>query len=166
MERVDEGQRILPAPPERIFAALTDAESRAAWLPPAGMTATVEWFDARPGGGYRMVLTYDDPSLPGKSGGHRDVVDVRFVEVDPDRVVEAVDFVSEDPAFAGTMTMTWTVAPHPEGALVRITARDVPPGIDQRDHQDAFADSLAQLEEHLRAEKQAEMRADGDVAGE
>ena len=41
--------------------------------------------------GYRMVLTYDDPSLPGKSGGHRDVVDVRFVEVDPpSRMVEAV----------------------------------------------------------------------------
>jgi uncharacterized protein YndB with AHSA1/START domain len=163
VERVDEGQRIVPAPPERVLAALTDAESRAAWLPPSGMTATVEWFDARPGGGYRMVLTYDDPSLPGKSGGHRDVVDVRFVEVDPpNRVVEAVDFVSEDPAFAGTMTMTWTVAPHPQGAMVTVTARDVPSGIDQRDHQAAFADSLAQLEEHLREEN----RADGDVAGE
>ena len=109
-----------------------------------------------------MVLAYDDPSLPGKSGAHRDVVDVRFVEAAPDRVVEAVDFVSEDPAFAGTMTMTWTVAPHPQGSLVTITARDVPPGIDRGDHLEAFADTLAQLAEHLRGAH----RADGEVAEE
>ena len=38
------------------------------------------------------------------------IVEVRYVDIVPDvRVVQAVDFVSDDPAFAGTMTMTWEV---------------------------------------------------------
>jgi hypothetical protein len=39
-----------------------------------------------------------------------DIVEARFVEIVPEvRVVQAVDFVSDDLAFAGTMTMTWEV---------------------------------------------------------
>jgi hypothetical protein len=38
------------------------------------------------------------------------VVDARFVEIVPDvRVVQQIEFVSEDPALHGTMTMTWEV---------------------------------------------------------
>jgi hypothetical protein len=37
-----------------------------------------------------------------------DIVEARFVEVVPGvRVVQAVDFVSDDPANAGPMAMTW-----------------------------------------------------------
>lgn len=151
MERVDEARSVVPAPPERVFAALTDGAARASWLPPDGMTAQVERFDARAGGGYRMVLSYDDPSVPGKSGAGRDVVEVAFVElVAPERVVEAVEFGSDDPDLAGTMTMTWTVAEHPEGSTVTVTARDVPPGIDRDVHEAAFRSTLEHLAEHLR----------------
>jgi uncharacterized protein YndB with AHSA1/START domain len=150
VDRVDEAHRVVPAPPESVFAALTDAAARAAWLPPTGMTATVEWFDARPGGGYRMVLAYDDVAQRGKSGDNRDVVEVRFVELlAPRRVVETAEFVSDDPDLAGTMTMTWTVEPRPGGSLVSIEARDVPPGIHQREHLTAFASSLDHLAEHV-----------------
>ena len=153
VERVDQGHRVVPASPEAVFAALTEGDARAAWLPPSGMSATCEWFDARPGGGYRMVLAYDDVSQIGKSGGNRDVVEVRFIEVEPPaRVVEAVDFVSEDDDLAGTMTLTWTVEPHPEGSSVSITARDVPPGIDPQDHERAFASTLENLAAHLLRE--------------
>ena len=70
-----------------------------AWLPPAGMTGRFEGFDARPGGSYRMVLTYSDPSgAPGKASVDSDIVEARFVEIVPgERVVQAVDFVSDDP---------------------------------------------------------------------
>jgi uncharacterized protein YndB with AHSA1/START domain len=150
VDRVDEAHRVVPAPPEAVFAALTDAKARAAWLPPTGMTATVEWFDARPGGGYRMVLAYDDVARRGKSGDNRDVVEVRFVElVAPRRVVEVAEFVSDDPDLVGTMTMTWTVEPHADGSLVSIAARDVPPGIDRRDHLTAFASTLDNLAAHV-----------------
>ena len=75
--------------------------------------ARFERFDPRPGGGYRMVLDYDEPSGGrGKSTADSDVVEARFVELEPDRrVVQAVDFVSDDPAFAGTMTMHWELEP-------------------------------------------------------
>lgn len=163
VERIDEAHRVVPAGPEDVLAALTDADARAAWLPPTGMSATVEWFDPRPGGGYRMVLAYDDVARRGKSGDHRDVVEVRFVELGPRRVVEAADFVSDDPDLAGTMTTTWTVEPHADGSLVRITARDVPPGIDRRDHLTAFASTLDNLAEHLRTSAR---RGDGTAREE
>jgi hypothetical protein len=87
---------------------------------------------------------------PGKSGDNRDVVEVRFVElVAPRRVVEAAEFVSDDPDLVGTMTMTWTVEPHADGSLVSIEARDVPPGIDRRDHLTAFASTLDNLAAHV-----------------
>ena len=75
------------------------------------MTARFERFDPRPGGSYRLVLTYLDPTNShGKSSADSDIVKARFVDiVANDRVVQAVDFVSDDPAIAGTMTMTWAV---------------------------------------------------------
>ena len=102
-----------------------------AWLPPGGMTGRFERFDARPGGSYRMVLTYSDASgAPGKATAESDIVEARFVDIVPgERVVQAVDFVSDDPAYAGTMTMTWEVTAVEAGTRVDIVAGDVPDGI-------------------------------------
>ena len=60
MPRTDKASRVIAAPPERIYAALVDPEALVAWLSPHGMTARFERFDARPGGSYRLVLTYED----------------------------------------------------------------------------------------------------------
>jgi uncharacterized protein YndB with AHSA1/START domain len=43
-----------------VFAALTDPKAVVVWLPPDGMTGRFEHFDARPGGSYRLGLTYAD----------------------------------------------------------------------------------------------------------
>src|ERR1043165_5243126 len=112
MPRTDTGSRVIAAPPDRGFAALVDPDARTAWLPPEGMTGRFDRFDARPGGSYRLVLTYVDATgAPGKATAGTDVVEARFVDIVPGvRVVQAVDFVSDDPAFAGTMTMTWAVS--------------------------------------------------------
>ena len=116
-------------------------------LPPAGMTARFERFDARPGGSYRMVLTYSDASgAPGKATADSDVVEARFVDIVPDeRVVQAVDFVSDDPAYAGTMVMTWQVTPADAGTRVNIVAEDVPDGISAEDHAAGLDSSLTKL---------------------
>ena len=46
----------------------------------------------------------------GKATPDSDIVEARFLDIVPDvRVVQAVEFVSDDPAFTGTMTMTWEV---------------------------------------------------------
>jgi uncharacterized protein YndB with AHSA1/START domain len=138
---------VIAALPERVWAALVDPEALLAWLPPGEMTGRFERFDARPGGSYRMVLTYPDASgAPGKATADSDIVEARFVDIVPGkRVVQAVDFVSDDPAYAGTMTMTWEVTAVHAGTRVDIVAEDVPDGISAEDHAVGLASSLANL---------------------
>lgn len=151
--RTDRARRSIPASPDAIWAALTDEQARAAWLPPTGMTGRFEWFDARVGGGYRMVLIYDDETAVGKAGDNTDVVDVRFVGLDdPWQLVEEADFASDDPLMAGTMTMTWSLEPQPDGTAVTVTATDVPAGIDEAVHRTALASTLANLAAYVTGE--------------
>lgn len=112
---------------ERVYAALVDPKALAVWLPSDGMTATFERWDLRPGGSYRLVLTYADSSLgTGKATADTDIVEARFIDVAPDvRIIQEVDFVSDDPAFAGTMIMTWQVTPVGEATRVDFIADDV-----------------------------------------
>jgi uncharacterized protein YndB with AHSA1/START domain len=111
------------------------------------MTGRFERFDARPGGSYRMVLTYRKASgAPGKATADSDIVEARFVDIIPGkRVVQEVDFVSDDPAYAGTMTMTWEVTAAGAGTRVDIIADDVPDGISAADHAAGIASSLTKL---------------------
>jgi uncharacterized protein YndB with AHSA1/START domain len=151
MSRTDSAARVIAASPERVFAALVDPDALTEWLPPTGMSGRFERFDARPGGSYRLVLTYGDAgSGAGKTTADSDVVEARFVDIVPGaRVVQAVDFVSDDSAFAGTMTMTWQVTAEPDGARVEIRADDVPAGISAEDHAAGLTASLANLAAYL-----------------
>ena len=87
-------QRVVRAPPERVYRAFLDADAMAKWLPPNGFTGKVHHLDARVGGTYKMSFTnfssghshsfggqylelvanerlrytnrFDDPNLPGE----------------------------------------------------------------------------------------------------
>jgi uncharacterized protein YndB with AHSA1/START domain len=61
----------------------------------------------------RIISIYPDASVSrGKSTPDADIVEARFIELVPGaRVVYAVDFVSDNPAYNGTMTMTWEMTP-------------------------------------------------------
>ncbi len=86
----------------------------------------------------------------GKATAGSDVVEARFVDiVEGKRVVQAVDFISGDPAFAGTMTMTWGVKALGDGTEVRITAEDVPDGITAEDHAEGLSSSPSNLAAYL-----------------
>ncbi len=147
MPRTDRASRVMAASPARVWAALVDPDALLAWLPPGEMTGRFERFDARPGGSYRMVLTYADASgAPGKATAESDIVEARFVDIVPgERVIQAVDFISDDPAYTGTMTMTWEVTAVDAGTRVDIVAEDVPDGISAEDHAAGLASSLANL---------------------
>ena len=78
------------------------------------------------------------------------MVEARFIDLVPGvRVVQAVDFVSDDRAFGGTMTMTWEVASVEGGTQVDITADDVPDGISPEDHAAGLSSSLMNLAAYL-----------------
>lgn len=131
MPRTDTGSRVIDAPPDKVYAALINPEALLAWLPPSGMTGEFERFDLRPGGSYRLVLTYDDPvASRGKTSADSDVVETRIVDIVPGvRIVQAVEFISDDPAYRGTMTMTWDLTAAEGGTRVDIIADDVPDGV-------------------------------------
>ena len=148
MSRTESASRVILALPDRIYRALLDPAAVARWRPPTGMRAEVRAFDAREGGTFRISLIYAEPGhrLRGKTSEHADVVRGRFLELVADtRVVELVEFESDDPAFAGAMTVTTTLAVVEDGTEVTIRCDGVPPGIRPKDHAAGIASTLAKL---------------------
>jgi len=151
VSRTDRASRVIRASLSDVFDAFVDRNALETWLPPTGMTARFERFDPTASGSYRLVLTYDEATTAGgKSSADTDIVEARYVDIVRDeRVVQTVDFVSDDPAFAGTMTMTWAVSPVDGGTRVDFIADDVPDGISADDHRAGLASSLENLAAHL-----------------
>jgi uncharacterized protein YndB with AHSA1/START domain len=145
--RVDHATRVISAPPATVYRAFAHATSLEAWLPPDGMTGEVRDFDLREGGGYRMRLTYGVHARGvGKTTDDADEVEVRFVRLVDDRLIEqAVAFDSDDASYGGVMTMTWSFRPVAGGTEVFVRATNVPPGITAADHAAGLASSLANL---------------------
>ena len=146
--------RVVPAPRERVYQAFMDPDELLAWLPPADMTGQMHEFDGRVGGGYQMSLFYapDEQAFQGKTGDLEDRTVVRFVELTPpERIVEAVTFVSDDPAFAGEMTITITLTEVPDGTEVTMLFENLPPGLRPEDNQVGADISLGQLARYLES---------------
>lgn len=147
-KRTDSASRVIRASPSTLYRAYMDPKALASWLPPKGMRCHIHEFDPREGGTYRMALIYEqtDHSTPGKTSEHADLVQGKFVELVPDeRIVQRVEFESEDPAFAGAMTMTWKLAAVPGGTEVTIFCENVPEGIRQEDHDVGLRATLENL---------------------
>ena len=146
--RTDSSSRLINADAERIYAAFVDPVAVATWLPPSDMTGEVLAFEPKPGGVMRIELTFRSTSHAtfGKTSEHSDLVEGYFVRLAPGReIVQRFTFRSDDPAFAGVMTMTWTLEPEAGGTRVTVTAENVPAGIDPEEHQTGMASSLENL---------------------
>lgn len=149
-KRTDTASRVIMASPSTIYQAFLNPKALASWLPPKGMTGHVDTFDAREGGTYRMILTYNDTdhSAPGKSSDNTDVIEGKFLEfVHDEKVVQLVEFESEDPNYAGFMKMTWALEPLAEGTQVTIVCENVPEGVRKEDHDEGLRSTLENLAE-------------------
>lgn len=147
-KRTDSASRVIKASPKTIYEAFVDPDAVASWLPPEGMKGQIYTFDAREGGAYEMALTFlgTDHTTPGKTSEHVDVVRGSYLELVPnERIVQLAEFDSEDPAFAGAMTMTWTLAAVPGGTEVTIVCENVPEGIRKEDHDVGLRSTLDNL---------------------
>ena len=152
--RVDHASIIVGCDPQTTFEAFSDPDALVRWLPPTGATGAIDTFDFRPGGAFRMTLTFADQGLAGegKTTADTDRVEAEFGTIDPPRAIEwKVSFVSDDPAFAGLMTMIWTFQPDGTGTRVDVAAHDVPPGIDPLVHVRGLHSSLDNLFAYLEA---------------
>ncbi len=139
---------VIRARPEELYAAFLDPIALIDWLPPAEMTGEIHEFDARVGGGYRMSLFYppDERAFRGKTSDREDRVKVRIVELAPPRrIVEAVSFVTTDPAFFGEMTLMATFEEVSGGTEVTLVFENLPPGLRAEDNEAGSRLSLEQL---------------------
>jgi uncharacterized protein YndB with AHSA1/START domain len=140
--------RIIKAGPEALYEAFMDPAVLISWLPPAEMTGKLHEFDGRVGGGYRISLYYppDERSFRGKTSDKEDMVNVRFVELVPARrIVEAVSFVTTDPALLGEMTIVVTFERVPGGTEITFLCKNLPPGLRAEDNDAGSRLSLEQL---------------------
>ena len=145
--RIDRAFRVVAAPCERVFQAFIKPDQIVRWLPPAGARAILDEFEPTPDGRFRMTLVFGGGgSEKGKTSENTDTVDGKFLEVvPPHHIVQQFTFVSDNPSFAGTMRMTWTLAERTEGTLVGVAAENVPEGISPEAHQVGMASSLENL---------------------
>jgi uncharacterized protein YndB with AHSA1/START domain len=111
-----EREVILPVPPARVWAALTQPDQLGAWF---GTQATV---DLRPGG--EVVFTWDGSTGP--RGTNRGVIEV----VEPAR--RLTFRWQPSPDTAQTTRVEFTLEPHPDGTRLRLVESgfaSLPPGL-------------------------------------
>lgn len=152
--RTDTRSLVIPASPAALYRAFASAGALLRWLPPGDMTGRALAYDFREGGRYRIELTYDEATPPGagKTTSRTDVTSGTFLALEPERrIVQSVEFASDDPALAGEMLMTWSFEPVPSGTLVTITAERVPPGIRPEHHDEGLRSSLENLARFVSA---------------
>ena len=140
--------RMIKAPRKTVYHAFVDPEAVAAWLAPDTMRIRVRTFDPREGGQFRISLTYQDPAdaQRGKTTEATDTYHGRFVKLIPDeKIVEAIEFESQDPGFAGETTMTVLLTDTDGGTEVSLLYENVPPGIRPEDNEAGSRQSLRKL---------------------
>ena len=98
-----------------------------------------------------MVLRYDDSTnARGKATTDSDIIEARVIAMVPGvRIVLAVNFVSDDPGYAGTMSMTWAITSVEGGTRVEVTAENVPDGVSVEDQAVGLNSSRAKLARYL-----------------
>jgi uncharacterized protein YndB with AHSA1/START domain len=100
------------------------------------MTSQVHEFHAREGGRFRVSLTYETATGMGKTTAHTDTYHGRFVELVPDeRIVEAVEFETTDPALQGEMTITTSLVDANGGTDIVAVHDRLPPGVPPADNE-------------------------------
>ena len=138
-------QRHIRAPRSRVYAALTTAADVQRWMVPDNMSSVVHEFDARPGGRFRVSLTYTDQST-GKSAPHTDTYHGVFTELVPnERVVQTIEFETTKPEMQGTMTLTIALLDDLGGTRVSARHTGLPRGVKPADNQLGWTMSLKKL---------------------
>jgi uncharacterized protein YndB with AHSA1/START domain len=143
-DRRHSASRHIKVPQGAIYNAFIRPQDLVLWLPPQGAVGRIEAFEPREEGRLRMVLTF--ANAPGKTSSNSDVVEARFVRLQPDElIVLDVEFASDRPEFAGTMTITWSLSAKADGTDVSVVAERVPAGISRADHELGMSSTLAKL---------------------
>ncbi len=142
--------RTIRAPRAAVYRALIDPDAIARWRVPDGMRSEVHEFDAREGGTFRVSLTYVQPTGVGKTTDRTDTYHGHFAELVVDeRIIEVVEFETDDPALHGVMTMTTTLVDVDGGTEVTVLHDGLPDAVPIADNEEGTRMALANLSELL-----------------
>lgn len=140
--------KVINAPREVIYRAFLDPDAVASWLPPDGMRGQIHTFEPHEGGKFQMSLMYVDrpETQRGKTSEDTDTFKGRFVQLLPySKIVWVVEFQSDQPDFAGEMTVTWDLADADGGSEVTALCEGIPKGIRLEDNEQGSRSSLQKL---------------------
>ena len=110
--------RVLQAPPERVYKAFLDPGAMVKWLPPNGFTGEVHHLDAKVGGTYKMSFTNFSSGKSHSFGGE-------YLELVPGERIRHTDKF-EDANLPGEMTTTITFTKVSVGTELNIVQEGVP----------------------------------------
>lgn len=137
--------QLVRAPRSAVYRALLDRDALAQWRVPDNMTAVVHELEPREGGRIRVSLTYQDGGA-GKTTAHTDTYHGHFARLVPDeQVVEVIEFETDNPALAGEMTISFTLADVPGGTEVIGLHEGVPDVVPPADNELGWRMSLRKL---------------------
>ena len=110
--------RVLQAPPERVYKAFLDPGAMVKWLPPNGFTGEVHHLDAKVGGTYRMSFTNFSTGNSHSFGGE-------YLELVPNERIRHTDKF-EDANLPGQMETTISFTKVSVGTELNIVQKGVP----------------------------------------
>jgi uncharacterized protein YndB with AHSA1/START domain len=137
-------QRVLRAPPERVYRAFLDPAAMVKWLPPFGFTGTVHEMDARVGGGHRMSFTNFGTGESHSFGG-------RYLELVPGERIRYTDRF-DDTNLPGEMNVTVSLRAVLCGTELSVVQEGVPDAIPGEFCQLGWQESLTQLTQLVEPE--------------
>ena len=113
--------RVLRAPADRVYRAFVEPAALAKWLPPHGYTCSVDQFDAKVGGTFRMSFTH-------LGSGHSHSFGGEYLELLPGRRIRHTDRF-DDPGLPGTMQVTIDLAAVSCGTDLQVAQEGIPAAI-------------------------------------
>jgi uncharacterized protein YndB with AHSA1/START domain len=130
-------QRVLRAPPERVYRAFLDAEAMAKWLPPHGFTCKVHHLEAKVCGTFRMSFTNFNTGNGHAFGGE-------YLELVPHARIRYTDRF-DDPNLPGELQVTVNLTKVVCGTEIDIVQEGIPEAIPTEMCYLGWQESLAQL---------------------
>ena len=129
--------RILRTTPEKVYRAFLDADALAKWLPPYGFTCSVQHFDAKLGGSFKM-------SFKNFTSGHSHSFGGEYLELVPHTLIRYTDKF-DDPNLPGEMEVTVVLKPVSCGTELAVTQSGIPEVIPTEMCYLGWQESLLQL---------------------
>ena len=90
--------RVLRTPPEKVYRAFLEPGAMSKWLPPYGFTCSVQHFEAKVGGTFKM-------SFSNFSSGNAHSFGGEYLELVPNEKIRYTD-TFDDPNLPGMMQVT------------------------------------------------------------